>query len=66
MCGGKNDNAIVSPEPIQYLGALPQVGFLPNQAVTPVGTVYPIEGGDAVYDEQAEGGPAAQDSLQIV
>lgn len=66
MCGGKNDNAVVSPEPIQDLGALPEVGFLSSQTVTPVGSVYPKEGGDTVYDKQAEGGSTAQNSLQIV
>lgn len=66
MRGGKNDKAIVSPELIQDLGALPHIGLLSSQAVTTVGAVYPIEGGDAVYNEQAEGGSATQSSLQIV
>lgn len=66
VCGGKNDNPVVSSESVQDLGALPHVGFLSSQAVAAVRAVYPIEGRDAVYDEQAEGGPTAQNSLQIV
>lgn len=66
MCGGKNDKAVVSPELIQDLCAFSHIGLLSSQAVTTAGAIYPIEGRDAVYDEQAEGGPGAQSSLQIM
>lgn len=66
LCCCEEQQVVVSDQPVQELRALLQCRLLQAGALSSVGAVCPVEGRQAVHDQQAERGVTTEQHFQRV